>query len=74
MKIEAVNDLFGLTHRIYPFIDEAAELRGHELSFDVHKDHGILVGGQFVSIEVAEKYLNGIAKAIEIAKENNNVN
>jgi hypothetical protein len=71
MKIVEYNpkETFGLLCRVYPFLGDDADVKGWEFSYSVSDDGYIEIFGRYVSLEDAQKYSDGLQRAINLAKE-----
>jgi hypothetical protein len=60
---------FGLTHRVYPFLKENAEVKGWEFSYSVFSSGDIQIFHEPVSVDAAEQYVEGLQAAIALANQ-----
>lgn len=60
---------FGLVYKVYPFVDEDADIKGWEFSYGVSSNGDIEIFGRQTTIDDAQKYLVGLAQAISLAEE-----
>lgn len=64
-------EAFGLLYKVYPFVEEGAEIPGYAFSYSIFDDGRIEIFGRVVNMKVATTYSEGLAKVIELASEVN---
>lgn len=62
-------ETFGLVYRVHPLLDERADKESaDDPSYSVYSDGCIVILGRLVRIDVAQRYLEGLAESIKLAK------